>query len=520
MTELILRLSRSQRIRLSRPIKLHDDDITPQNFVTYIRQHLRDHHVDRPSPSASQPSSTAGSSGIWELKFASQGRAEEPTPFTLDDLESDRQLVMFATRLAQKLEREKRARKKVGASGREKDKLWVSKTGKAGFTSVKGVGSHGGSSLLLRTVSSGLKSSKERETTVKEEQPLEGLKLEKAISKCFREALIEMRKKGVIVLSAPEMEESRWAADSRTMDDSRYLPDDPSYSRSPKGTADSYPADGGPWSILFAEEEEERRPSPKQSNDPRDAPVKPQDTQGGPWDLVFADSNEMDSVAAVSSSPSKSDSPPRRLTQPFWDIILEGDEDKKDSITKDIVSKDLHTPRSTRTQSSSHLPSSASTVKPTRTTNLDSKSLSLSHQNSRIPSSPPAFNLPSLFQSPRGDRTFATDSSWSTSIAAVEQETYELVTHTSLAPHVLRVLRNLLGGQSFGSKSVEGGVPERGIRQALVRDERWAGVASYSDLVGMALKVLEEQGEVQRFYREKKEEWKPTRGLGFSKGRS
>lgn len=458
---------------------------------------------------------------FWELKFASQDCVEEPTLFTLDDIESDRQLVTFATRLAQKGEREKRAKRKVGALGREKGKLWVSKEGKEGVFSVKGVGSHGGSSLLLRTVSSELRSSKGREksTSKEEEQPLQGVKLEKAISKCFREALIEMRKKGVIVLSEPEIEESRWAADSRTMDDSRYLPDAPSYAL-PSRNSDCYPAHGGAWPVLFAEEEEEeeRRPSPrssKQSNGPPDPSAKSWDASTDAWDVILEDSVEEEKGSLI-FAPSNSTG--KKFGHAQWDIILEDDPDDQASTMLETTSNDRHTPRSTRTRSKPDLPSCPSTVKPTRTTNLNSQaqstSLRPSYQSSHIPSSPPTFEIPRLFQSPRNDRTFATDSSWTTSIAGVHQETYELVTHTSLGPPVLRVLRNIWSGQTFGSKH-KGGVSERGIREALVRDERWAGVASYSDLVGKALTVLEEQGEVQSVG---SGEWKPMKGLGFTKG--
>ncbi|ORY92529.1 hypothetical protein BCR35DRAFT_323084 [Leucosporidium creatinivorum] len=518
----------TKRIRLRGPIKLHDDDITPQNFITYIRQHLRDEHVDRSSPPTSQPSSMPHSSppssdgAFWGIRYASQEHVEEPTAFTLDDIESDRRLVTFATRLAQKLEREKRAKRKLGALEREKGKLWVRKQGKEGLVSVKGIGSNGGSALLLRTVSSGIRSSKERKETTGEEQPLEGAKLEKAISKCFREALVEMRKKGVIVLSEPEAEEPQWASDSRDLDDSRYLPDAPSYSSS-KRQSGYEQADQGPWPLLFAdseEEEEDRRPSPssvKQSVGSHGGRSPGSWTRSGPWDIILEDEDEKDAVPSVTASPNKStESEPR---QPLWDIIFEDDEVDKKMTTANSTPNARHTPRSTHTRSPSHLPSSPSTVKPSRTTNLVSQdptiSLRPSQQSSRHPSSPPTFNVPPLFQSPR-DRTFVTDSSWTTSVAGVDQETYELVTHTSLAGPVLRVLRNVFGGQAFGAKPKAGGVSERGVREALVRDERWAGVATYSDLVGKTLRVLEEQGEAQKVGLE---EWRPTRGLGFSKGR-
>lgn len=423
--------------------------------------------------------------------------------------------------MAQKTEREKRAKKKVGALGREKGKLWVSKEANKEFTSVKGVGSHGGSTLMLRTVSSGLKASKRLEKVTKDEQPLDGAKLEKAISKCFREALIEMRQKGVIVLREPEMEEASWAADSKMLDNT-YLPDTPSHAL-PATTSNYCPTNGRPWPVLFAKEEKEekeRRPSPRD----RKRPKGPNGRFAMPWDYAqLWNINLEDPVEGQDTNAVCASSPPGNLrakkrAQSQWDVILEGDSNVQQSKRLDMTSDDCHTPRSTHTRFYSDVPRSPSTVKASRTTDSaqpQSTSVRSHHQILRTTSSPPTFEIPSLFQSPRRDRTFATDSSWTTSIAAVGQETYELVTHTSLGPPILRVLRNVYSGQRNDMEHT-GGVSERRIREALVRDARWAGVASYSDLVGKALKALGEQGDVQSVGLG---QWKPMTGLGFTKGR-
>lgn len=318
-----------------------------------------------------------------------------------------------------------------GAKGRKKAAVYVNRQGQDEFVSVKGVGSRGGSALLLPTVSSGARSSKRARTEggveKVEETPLKGDRLAQAVSKQFRLALIEMRKRGVILLREPVGQQSMEDEDGDDDDGQNDLPDMPHYGFDKYGNK------------VDVHSRRERPPSPVSSPD------------------------------TVKAEPRSSPTTPRRPS-------------------------DKRPPKGV---------------------------------------SPPTFGLPSFMaqSSPRVkvspsspaavDRSFLSNTSWSSSVAEVEGETYELVTCTTVAARVLSALRNACGSRKFDDparrKDAEG-FTVREVREMLRLDERWEGVAVYSEIVEKALMRLEDQDEVRRVGRTEGV-WMPTKGLGFGKGR-
>lgn len=443
---------------------------------------------------------------------------ERPTPFTLDDLESDRHLQLFATRLAQKHEREKRLKRKGRPT--KKSEVWVKKQGRDGQpVSLKGVGSHGGSSLLLPTISSGARTSKRVKTDDKvDAEPLSGERLEMAISKRFREALIEMRRKGAIVVNVPEAEGHRWGMDERGEEEDILL-DLPSYRPSNKKTSC---AAQDPWAFQVEVVEEEPRKASTTTlldftlSSPQLSAVSPSKittTRAAAGDEAWLFQVDMDDDGPSTKTES-------RARGTLADFALNSDDvEPLIKTSTSLVPLGISTtPR--KRSAASHPASSPTTVKPNRTCKLAvdqqaSTTLGDSPSQKAESSSPPTSSTRSAAAS--FDRTFLTDSSWSDSVDAVEEETFELVTYTSVSIPVHRALKHLYNatkGTAKGKKA-DRGVTEREVREALLNDEQWEQVARYSEQVGKALKVLKEIGEVESVGVDK---WIPLTGLGFGKG--
>lgn len=329
---------------------------------------------------------------------------ELPQAFSLDDITSNRDLALFATRLAQKTERDRRARKKqsAAAASRKKGDIWVRQDDQnLQAVITKGVGSRGGSTLLLpsvtrTTTSSSLKSEQD-------DAPLAGEKLTKAVSKQFREALIQMRQKGSIVVSSTaETDKVSWfKAPAPAMEE---LPDLPSYSKS--NARDELTSDCG-----------------------------------------AADFGDQDLSAFMSRG---------------------------------------HMRRMKREPSTPPEPTSYSIYAPTWSPS-DSKAGPVSSADV------------SSISNATADRT---DASWTTSVAGVSNDTYELVTAATVAQPILRVLRNQSAQAKLGKGQKSAlSTPswnEKDVRIGLTADERWEAVARYSEVVAKGLELLKQQDLVQQ----------------------
>ncbi|KAK4048362.1 OB-fold domain-containing protein [Microbotryomycetes sp. JL221] len=240
-----------RKVRFRRPNRLDIDDITFENFVAYVRQHLRNEFVNRVQDLAKDRSNDSDDEDSIDFR-------QEPIPFTVKDIQEDATLTNFATRLANKLERQRQFHKAKpraspvecllkqarGNNGNEQIRVWStnrpvvdSEKQQAGILETKVVGSFGGSSLLLPTVSSQqeariraarehlscsgreqLKNPMTREMAVTisrrtktfDDKPLlQGDRLTKAVSQLFQQAISEMWKRGDIVMHAKQVQVKR-----------------------------------------------------------------------------------------------------------------------------------------------------------------------------------------------------------------------------------------------------------------------------------------------------------------------
>lgn len=169
------------------------------NFIVYIQQYLRDEFVEVMNVKRDLH---LGMQGLNVTTTA----LEIPERFVLSEVMQDRRLALFASRLAQKTERERREKNRALKCVRShrKGKVYVRQDGRDPCPlQTKGLGSHGGSSLLLPAVSR--RASERALLAEKEDQPLEGKKLERAVAKIFIQALTKLRQSGTVVLHDPSV---------------------------------------------------------------------------------------------------------------------------------------------------------------------------------------------------------------------------------------------------------------------------------------------------------------------------
>lgn len=144
---------------------------------------------------------------------------EIPSEFLLEDFENDSDLHDFAVLLAQKLEKDKRKRRAMKIDAAVKGGGWSAPIGEDDIVNSKPAGwAKGGSAKILPGPTSMRISSKMKRSQgsiaageiggnksiqqQKEDAPLkEGPPLSKAVHQLFRNALIEMRKAGTVVLA-------------------------------------------------------------------------------------------------------------------------------------------------------------------------------------------------------------------------------------------------------------------------------------------------------------------------------
>ncbi|KAK4049001.1 hypothetical protein OIV83_004362 [Microbotryomycetes sp. JL201] len=248
-----------RKVRFRRPAKLDIDDVTSHNFFAYIKQHLRNEFVDKVERPIDYHDQDRYKNFDLSLSTADLTKTENkiesyPVPFKLDELKRDKHLMMFATRLAQKNEFERRAKKQSVSTGQSvgpKNNVWISGRKEADGNDIvetKSVGSFGGSALLLASVgsvkqtdagngSSSFWTTKKR-TATQDDQLLHGDKLTRAVDKLFEFAVQQMCKRGDIVLSARRPRMGRRAGDgfvsmatTVTGRSEAALPDEPSRSR-------------------------------------------------------------------------------------------------------------------------------------------------------------------------------------------------------------------------------------------------------------------------------------------------
>ena len=528
-----------QKIKLRAPAQLDDDRLTLDNFTYYIHHHLLQHKTLSTSTSSS---SFAESSTIWRPNLGNESFESTPIPFTVSELESTRSLHTFADILAQKLYREKKLGK-----GRVvvKNQSW-SKVQKGG-ASVAHYGSRGGNAVLLPPPGAAKRKGKKKDGTAndtvdsvvvdegvkakgKEITPLTGEELRKAVGRVFVDAMRTMRKAGTIILTSTidstleriDIDGSR----SSSRDSSMYGIGSTSTSTSLGTNSSGYwPLDletttagqtGGwnastststslgtnssrYWPLDLETSAEEKNTAMKyddsrfaRSSDVLSLPDEPRKKSAFGWPLDLAPT-----LPAPAQSTKKS-------TSGCWELDLGPEPPAQISgKKKGYWELDLElTPRAP-TRSVDALP----TIPDADSTQLF---LPLSPRAKKsipfvLPSSP---NTTAIT-----DTSLETNESWTKSMQEIDTESFELVTTTSLAPYLLRILKNESERSALSTKSTNHpsltitmkngktgptptGCSEEVVRKRLANDERWEAV-SKTDLVVSALEELSRRNLVR-----------------------
>ena len=500
--------SQQPKIRLRAPAQLDDDSLTLGTFTWYIHHHLLHHNIltTNASTRPSSPSPRKSTNDI-SLDFSIDTTESTPIPFTVSELSSTRSLYTFAELLAQKIYREKKLGKQKAVV---KNQVW-SKTQKGGG-SVAHYGKRAGNAVLLPPPGAAAKRKGKKQDlrndsaseVVMEEAgkmkgkqiaPLMNEELEKAVGRVFVDAMRLMRKTGTIILTSTvdstlEKLELDTSSTSMTRDTSTWGLGSTSTSTSlgtkPKGyceldisvsgstTGSSGAQDTSRWvgstnSFALPDESKKKSAARWESDMILDQEIKRpiQKSSSGFYEL---DTTGLD---AIKSENYTSDKKPA-----YWELDLET------------------TPRAI-TRSVAHVLSPL-----TASTQLFLPPPVKKSVPFLLPSSP---NTTAI-----SDTTMGTNDTWTTSMQEIDNESFELVTTTSLAPYLLRILKNESDRSNLvpskkstnhpsltvKAKKGKGGViagpigcEEVVVRKRLANDTRWEAVAK-TDLVVSALEEL------------------------------
>ncbi|GAA6019575.1 hypothetical protein JCM11491_001342 [Sporobolomyces phaffii] len=242
-----LSFRRQSRYRPTRPSKLCSEDVTLSNFVVYIRHHLVKSHVH--SATAIPPPSSQGSipdsddDNDNDNDNGTVRRQEICLPFTIDNLRQNKHLELFARRLSlekdrKEYERSKEQRKRrrrdggfslldstksrIDGGGGDEGSVWIPKEREAVGRPTKEsknrvvTGSAKLVNLMLPpplstprvsslSTSQPARSRPYHDEDVEDpvEQELAGKKLERAMRRCWEDAIRLMTKNGMIVEYVP-----------------------------------------------------------------------------------------------------------------------------------------------------------------------------------------------------------------------------------------------------------------------------------------------------------------------------
>lgn len=190
---------------MTSPHLLPEDSITLSNFKVYIQFYIQRDYL---SPLYARDSAPSPSQTHHLGDHDHVPKQDTPNPFTLDSLETNKRLNVFAERLAQKLERtrlEGEGARKRGVPLRENGSTdWV-KPSVSGFRGSMSSWNTGSVTLLPGPTARVGKSGVKQEG--KKEGALKGEKLKSKVKGLFEKVLRLMREAGEIVLFAIEEEE-------------------------------------------------------------------------------------------------------------------------------------------------------------------------------------------------------------------------------------------------------------------------------------------------------------------------
>jgi WD40 repeat protein len=201
---------------MTSPHLLPEDSITLSNFKVYIQFYIQRDYL---TPLHSRATTPSPAKSCHPDDYNSVPKQDLPKPFTLDALETNKRLNIFAERLAQKLERtrlEGEGVRKRGVPLRENGSTdWV-KPSVSGFRGSMSSWNTGSVTLLPGPTAKGGK--RDVKEQGKREGGMKGEKLKGKVKGLCEKVLRLMREAGEIVLALDEVEEEEEKA--------RFDPDD------------------------------------------------------------------------------------------------------------------------------------------------------------------------------------------------------------------------------------------------------------------------------------------------------
>lgn len=501
------------------PDKLPPSSITLDTFKTYVTATLKNHFLTIISSSPSLPPSPTKSGLLRPIQDGQSILPEESASkaFSLGDLEKSRKLVRFAKLLAIKKEKEKREKEFAARGSKrmrmakveveeeeealgEDEQRWTAKRGDGLRERLEFAlpGRLGGTVVLLPPPSGqisirGGETRTKRDQVAGEEEILKGRELERAIKHVFVAALRVLRKEGVIVLTVPGEEEQEDFVTEE--EDPKELERRQTSDR--RAEFDRIKASfGGPGSP-----KKQKSPSPSLPSPPHPSvylkrapkgPLKPlYDEPAEPLATPKASTSRRAYGNAFAQSPTFPSLPQgyqsHRGKKPLPDLY-DGPMDDEIPTPKAVV----------RTQKRAS-PPPPSPSPPPAATKLPSPNL---HNHRTWPVS----------------ANISNSTINSTSILALREETYQLVTPSNLSipilQYVTREMSRPLAKPRLNKRSTTHektdskkkaaetrprGLSEADIRNHLGRDARWEAVAESSPLVRVAMDWLIDMGKVDKF---------------------
>ncbi|KAM0787433.1 hypothetical protein ACM66B_003514 [Microbotryomycetes sp. NB124-2] len=552
-----------RKVRFRRPNKLDLEDVTIENFVAYVRHHLRNEFVDEVELTPSSSAIVVDVRGMVQpqpLRIKQHAIA-----FKIEEVRQDKHLMSFATRLAHKNEIERHYKKERLAKGftNDRDKssnVWVDRHRSRGVAGGKGgdvvetkvTGSFGGSALLLTSVSSvgdavaGNRKSNhgnKRKTVTEDEQVLKGDKLSKAVDKLFEVAVRELFRRGDIVLSAKRPRQQRATVNSKTdrpKELETRLPDEPIHAvhhrkpneamrRAPQRLNEATPKASQSTDKVFDIRTGTFVDEGELDHRHMVAPVKIEESRLV-WDSVscqFVDEAVLSTKEVQRRQAATSNESPQRV----WDVKTCRFVDPACAPSVTIKTEPLTRPVSSQVwdaktyqfvdadcwpdRASSALATTATAGKDERRpvsstrfdhrtgTFIEDESASSRHANSASPRAKGALSATATTAPP----------------SELASDVYELVTSTALSQKLLNILTTQCHRPLYQASNRKTAPPdpkrvtslnETSLRKSLWLDQQWQQVARFSSLVGQCLLELVQDGKVRQMDKDGSKEFAPV----------